>query len=460
MSNLLKKVPLFADLSEEDLDLLGDMVEEIHLQAGELLFSEGSIGDRAYVLKEGQIEILKDSNGNEVLLELRGPGEVIGEMALLEPYPNATNARAQAESKLLVINKEHVDQLLATSMSAARILFYTIVERWRATQELLSQNERMAQLGSLTAGVAHELKNPAIAVTRGAGQLETDLEDYEKAQTRISQLVLNGDQKRLLAALERRVKEKARHPTGLDVITRSDREKELEVWLESHGWQETWEHAGALVDMDLKVADLTNLAEDFTQNQLTEVVDWLKSVFSVSNLLNEVRQGAERISENVKALKSYSYQGQASLQSVNLQEGLENTLLILRSKLNPGIKVRREYAPDLVEIQAYGSELNQVWTNIIDNAADAMDGKGEIIIRTRQDGNWVEVEIEDNGPGIPEDIQSKIFDPFFTTKPSGKGTGLGLQISYNIIVHRHHGFIKVYSEPGRTRFQIHLPINQ
>ncbi len=460
MSDFLKKVPLFADLSPADLELLGDMIEEIHLQAGELLFAEGSEGEMAYVLKEGQIEILKDSGGNEVLLAVRGPGEVIGEMALLESYPRIVSARAQSESTLLAIHKEQVDQLLSTSVSAAHTLYCTIVERWRITQELLLRNERMAQLGSLTAGVAHELKNPAIAVTRGAGQLEADLDDFEKAQTRVSQLGLNDDQKGILVDIEGCVKEKARHPTGLDVITRSDRERELEAWLESQGRQESWESAAVLVDMDFGTADLTALEEDFSREQLVEVIGWLKSVYSVSNLLSEVRQGAERISEIVKALKSYSYQGQASFQSVNLQEGLENTLLILRSKIKPGIKVRREYAPDLVEIQAYGSELNQVWTNIIDNAADALDGKGEIIIRTRRKGNWAEVEIEDNGPGIAEEVQSKIFNPFFTTKPAGKGTGLGLQISYNIVVHRHHGDIKVYSEPGRTCFQIRLPIDQ
>jgi signal transduction histidine kinase len=193
------------------------------------------------------------------------------------------------------------------------------------------------------------------------------------------------------------------------------------------------------------------------------VTTWLNATFTVHNVLAEIGQGASRISEIVKALKSYSYLDQAPVQAVDINEGLDDTLLILRHKLKTGIDVRREYATDLPKLQAYGSELNQVWTNIIDNAADAVanasDGTGTITIRTRQEGAWVVVEIEDNGSGIPPGVQSRLFDPFFTTKPPGQGTGLGLDISYNIVVHKHRGDIRVFSEPGRTRFQVWLPMN-
>jgi len=182
------------------------------------------------------------------------------------------------------------------------------------------------------------------------------------------------------------------------------------------------------------------------------------STFTVYSLLAEINQGAVRISEIVKSLKSYVYLDQAPIQSIDVHEGLDNTLVMLRHKLKAGIGVRREYAHDLPLIMAYGSELNQVWTNIIDNAVDAMNGKGEILLRTQQDGDWVIVEIEDDGPGIPKEILDKIFSPFFTTKPVGKGTGLGLNISYKII-EKHGGEIKVHSQPGKTRFQICLPVN-
>jgi len=173
--------------------------------------------------------------------------------------------------------------------------------------------------------------------------------------------------------------------------------------------------------------------------------------------LEEIRQGANRISEIVKALKAYSYMDQAPVQSVDIHEGLDNTLVVLRSKLKPGITVHRQYAPDLPKIQAYGSELNQVWTNLIDNAIDAMNGEGEITLRTHLDGQWVVVEVIDNGPGIPQEIQGKLFDPFFTTKPPGKGTGLGLNITHNIVVEKHHGRINIHSHPGQTTFEVSLP---
>jgi predicted CoA-binding protein len=203
---------------------------------------------------------------------------------------------------------------------------------------------------------------------------------------------------------------------------------------------------------------LESLALNYSPEQLREVVAWLGASFTVYSLLAEISEGSGRIAEIVKSLKSYVYLDQAPIQSVDIHEGIDNTLIMLRHKLKKGVVVKREYEEGIPIIQAYGSELNQVWTNIIDNAIDAMDGQGELLIRTRRDSDWVIIEISDTGPGIPENIQEKIFSPFFTTKPVGKGTGLGLNISYNI-VQKHAGEIKVFSRPGKTRFQICLPVN-
>ena len=210
------------------------------------------------------------------------------------------------------------------------------------------------------------------------------------------------------------------------------------------------------MNLNYDTAGLEALAESFGSD-LPAVVGWLNATFMVYTLLGEIGLGAGRISENVKALKSYSYLDQAP-GAVDIHEGLDNTLLILRHKLKSGISVRQEYAHHLPNIQANGSELNQVWANILDNAADALEGQGEITIRTRQDGEWVVIEIEDDGPGVPAEIQSRIFEPFFTTKPAGLGTGLGLDVSYKIIAHNHRGDIKVFSEPGKTCFQVRLPV--
>jgi signal transduction histidine kinase len=213
------------------------------------------------------------------------------------------------------------------------------------------------------------------------------------------------------------------------------------------------------VNLGYERGELTTLVGGFSPSQFTAVIDWLNCTYTIYTLLDEIGQGAGRISEIVKALKAYTYLDQAPIQTVDVHDGLDSTLVILRGKLKTVITVHREYAPDLPHIQAYGSELNQVWTNIIDNAIDAMNGEGEITLRTRRDGQWVIVEIEDNGPGIPEPIQPNLFDPFFTTKPPGQGTGLGLNISHNIVVQKHKGRIDVNSQPGKTRFEVRLPLH-
>ncbi len=215
-----------------------------------------------------------------------------------------------------------------------------------------------------------------------------------------------------------------------------------------------------LVNLGYNQAELKKLIAEFNPSQFTAVIDWLNSTHTIYSLLEEIGQGTGRISELVKALKDYTYLDQAPIQQVDVHEGLDSTLVILRSKLKAGVNVHREYDQKLPEIEAYGSELNQVWTNLIDNAIDAMDGQGEINIRTYLEDQWVVVEIVDNGSGIPVEIQPNLFDPFFTTKGPGKGTGLGLNISHNIIVQKHNGRIDVYSKPGETCFAVRLPINQ
>lgn len=459
IKEFLEKISLFDNLPETDFGRICDMVEEVQLAAGEELFAEGDPGDRAYIVKEGQIEVVKTSNGREVLLDVPGPGAVIGEMALLQKAPRMASVRARTDSVLLAIHHDQFEDLLNTSPSAARAMLHTVLTRWRSTQAMLHQSERMAQLGTLTAGVAHELNNPAAAVRRGADQLKDATVQFESACMQLDQCAFSESEWESLRELGQYTQKQATHPPELDALARTDREYELEAWLEAQGVEEAWEYAWTLVNLNYDTAKLARLAEHFVSDQLAAVICWLDATYRVSSLLTEISQGAGRISEIVKALKSYTYLDQAPVQAVDVHEGLDNTLVILRHKLEPGISVRREYAPDLPKIQACGSELNQVWTNILDNAADALEGQGEILIRTRQKREWVVVEIEDNGPGIPPEIQPRLFDPFFTTKPPGQGTGLGLDISYNIIVHRHRGDIKVISQQGRTCFQVRLPIN-
>jgi len=247
-------------------------------------------------------------------------------------------------------------------------------------------------------------------------------------------------------------------PENLSSLERSDREEEIELWLTDHDVDDSWELAPSLVSMGYRADELKVFNDVFNGSQLSTAIEAVTTIFKVFSLLEEIHQGTSRIGEIVKSLKSYVYLDQAPVQLIDIHEGLDNTLVMLRSKFKSGIRIEKEYSRDIPRIQAYGGELNQVWTNIIDNAIYAMDGDGKLTIRSIMEDDWVRVDIIDSGPGIPKNVQQKLFSPFFTTKPMGKGTGLGLNISFNII-QKHKGDINVKSVPGKTSFSVLLPIN-
>jgi signal transduction histidine kinase len=454
-TSFLRQVALFANLSEADINQICQDVELRQLAQGETLFSEGSIGQDAYIIKEGQIEIYKTVEAKRVRLAVRGPGEVIGEMALLEASPRSASGQALENSLVVVISHTQLDSLLNRSPTASRSMLATITRRLRDNELLLRQSEKMAQLGTLMAGIAHELNNPAAAVGRSSKQLSDTLVKILTSANDLEVLHLTSEE---LASQSQKIKEKASHPVQIGSLERSDREAEIEEWLEEHEIADGWKLSPPLASLFEGKAALQMFVKDYPPAILPALMVWVVTGFEIYNLLDEVSQGARRISEIVKALKSYVYLDQAPVQEVDLHEGLENTLVILRHKLKGGIEVVREYGPSLPPVLAYGSELNQVWTNIIDNAIDAMDGKGRLTIRTSYEEPWVTVMIEDTGPGIPENVQANMFNPFFTTKPVGKGTGLGLNITYNI-VQKHKGDIQVSSKPGETRFFVRIPVN-
>jgi PAS domain S-box-containing protein len=323
----------------------------------------------------------------------------------------------------------------------------------------LIMQEKMASLGKLSAGMAHELNNPAAAAQRSAAQLQVTFSKWQGIQLRMRGLALDGRQIAKLTELDEIAKIRARQPAELNALTRSDREAALEGWLQGRGIGTEGDLVPALVSFGYDQHGLGELAGFFTPPQFAVVIEWLSFKFAIYSLVREISIGTERIVELVKALKTYTYMDQAPVQSVDVREGLDNTLIILHNKLKKGVTVVREYAEDLPLIQAYAGELNQVWTNIIDNAVDAMHGEGTLIVRARREDRWIVIEIEDDGPGIAPEHQSKIFDPFFTTKGPGKGTGLGLNISRNLIVQKHQGQMSVKSQPGSTCFSIRLPMD-
>ncbi len=464
--DFLRRLELFSGLSEADLDWLSAQAEPFALETGETLIEEGAPGDAAFIVIEGELEVTKKSDVQNIVIALREPGEVVGEMALLDQSPRMATVRAISASKLLRIRGEAFQQLLSQKPSAALSILHTVSKRLRQNEALLRQSEKMAALGTLSAGLAHELNNPAAAVRRSVEQLRAELAQWTKASIDLDHCTLTPAQIRVIndlkTAIESRVKPNASTSLstslGLDPLSRSDRESDVQAWLEGLNVADGWELAPTLVACGWELDALKNLVPAFDPETLILVLKWLAAGCAVYSLLEETSLGAERISEIVKSVKAYSYLDQAPVQQVNVHEGLENTLIILKHKTKEGVKIAREYTTDLPQIEAYGSELNQVWTNILDNAIDAMNGEGNLILRTfpSRDG-CVTVEIEDNGPGIPLDIQPRIFEPFFTTKPPGQGTGLGLHIAYTI-VNKHHGQLRVQSQPGKTIFQVTLPI--
>lgn len=450
----LRAVPLFAELSDDDLQRVAANAGIVNLAADEQLFAEGARGEVAYVITRGYIEITKRSGDRDVHLATRAPGEVIGEMALLQESPRSASARASGEAELIAIPRSEIDELLTTSAEAVRALFRVLLERWQSTQVLLAQSERMAQLGTLTAGLAHELNNPAAAVSRSAEQLREAIERRVSSEAALVAAVGGTDRMEALRALL------ARPTSGepLDAIDRADMEATVEDRLVAAGVADAWTVASAVVE-----AGLGPVVEEVLAEVGTHADGFLAVLLAdrdVASLLHTVEEGTRRLSAIVRALKSYSYLDQGPVQQVDLTAGIEDTLLILRSKLE-GIEVRREYHPDLPSIEARGGELNQVWTNVIDNAADAIHGSadgGTIAIRAYPGNGTVTVEIEDDGTGITPEHRERIFDSFFTTKPPGGGTGLGLSITWGIVVDSHHGDITVESEPGRTVFRVVLPL--
>ncbi len=323
----------------------------------------------------------------------------------------------------------------------------------------LVQSEKLATLGRLSAGMAHELNNPAAAAQRGAARLRDAITKTQAALLQLDNLAVDADAIPTVARLLERGEERAGRPDTLDALARSDRESDIESWLDQKGIDGSWEIAGSLVSLELTVDDLGGLAANLAADHLPVVLRLISHSHTAFELLEQISHGTRRVSEIVTALKAYSYMDQAPVQDVDIHEALDNTLIMLQGKLTSGVDVERSYGGDVPAIETHGSELNQVWTNLIDNAIDAMEGEGRIDIRTNPDDEWVVVEIEDNGPGIPPEHVDKVFDPFFTTKPPGKGTGLGLNIVYNI-VNNQGGDIAVESEPGRTVFRVRIPIER
>jgi signal transduction histidine kinase len=464
---------LFPKLSDDELERLKTRGRELRLNPGDVLFQEGDPVYQFYVVLEGQVRVTKRMGTGEKLLALHDAGEFTGEISMVMGKPASATGRAITACRVLEIDPDTFKQVLAECSQGAAVILSAMAGRSREAEVMLRQQEKLAALGRLSAGLAHELNNPAAAGQRAAKQLRESIGSIQTRLLKLCDQLFPDGQREFVIQLQQEALAHTSQCCRLDALARSDREDALMDWLDQHHVGNGWKLAPVLVSGGITDDRLDELADHLSPTALTEALNWLTETLTLASLVNEVEQSMNRISELVKAIKSYSYMDQAPIQEIDLHEGLENTLTILHHKLKYDITVNRNYGEDIPKIYAYGSELNQVWTNLLDNAAYALKMKLKqyqsesksftptISIRTeRLADQRILVEITDNGLGIPPEIQSRIFEPFFTTKGVGEGSGLGLDIVHRIIVQHHHGDIHVTSQPGETRFSICLPIER
>ena len=454
----LRQVPLFANLSDEQLQCIAGLGTESKLDRGTQIAKQGDPPDGFYIILEGQTEWTRNVGGEVVPAVTLGTGEVFAELILLldEPYP--TSGRALTDVQLYKLTPDDFWKMLSLCPGVMRRILKVAVQRSQIHETVSQQQAKLISLGTLSAGLAHELNNPAAAVRSNVKNLEAALQTLPSLALKLHQQPMMEEQITFLSDLYHKATTTALTGIPLDAIAQSEAEDAIADWLEAHEVANAWKLAPMLVTAGLDIPQLDDLTAHITPDCLECVLMWLETTLTGIKLLEDIKLGSTRISELITAMKNYSYMDQASLQKIDVHEGIENTLIILKHKLKYGMVVEREYG-ELPRICAYGPQLNQVWTNLIDNAVDATDGKGHLRIRTALDGEYILVEIADDGVGIPSEVRSRIFDQFFTTKDVGKGTGLGLDIARRVVVGQHKGKISVESKPGDTRFQVRLPLN-
>jgi len=453
----LRKIAVFADLPADQLAWLAGRFEEIQLSAGEVFVRPAEPVVWLAVIVEG--EILWQSAGDpDGPVYTAAAGQVTG----LLPYSRLTHSkgigRAVVPTRMLRLHKDNFPEMLQRIPEIGSRLVAIMADRIRETTRIQTQHEKLMALGKLSAGLAHELNNPAAAAQRAAVSLREALETVRDASIRLARHALSAEQRETILSFEHKAQQYNKLSTVYP-LAQSDREDRITAWLEEHQVPEPWKIAAVLADVGIEVPSLESLSREVGEKVISDALIRIASVLTIFRLIGEIESSTWRISDLVRAIKEYSYMDQAALQQVDIHHGIETTLTILGHRLKQGVTVIRDYDINVPPICAHGGELNQIWTNLIDNAIDAMNGNGELRIRTRLNLDRITVEIGDNGPGIPPEIQGRIFDPFFTTKGVGQGTGLGLDIACRI-ARNHHGNIRVVSTPGDTRFQVDLPIKQ
>jgi len=458
----LRTLFLFEALNDEQLNFLSERGEVRTFDAGVMVFREGEPADCLYLLLDGGLQMLRRVGAEDIVINetsMRGVYSGAIRAFMDDPsdtYPNSI--RTTMASSFYRLPASDFSSLMHTWFPMAVHLLDGIYIGVRNTEAQVRQREHLAHLGVLSANLAHELNNPAAATVRATAQLR---QRFATIRHKLSFLAA-GDfdtavMGKLIALQDGAVEKSARVRTELTPVQESDLEDELGEHLDELGVHAAYELAATLAAAGMDVDWIDQVNDVVGPEGISSALRWLADTLDAEALMDELEDASNRISTMVAAVKQYSHMDEASYSELDLHPGLDATVVMLGFKL-AGVEVVREYDHDLPKVPVYGAELNQVWTNLIDNAADAMKGEGTLTLRTRRDGEWAVVEVSDNGPGIPADVRDRIFDPFFTTKPPGEGSGLGLDSARRIVVKRHHGRMEVESSDAGTTFSVYLPL--
>ena len=453
-STELLRVPAFADLPEDQIAWFLSQSQEVNLKAGDVYARQGDPPEAMFVLLEGEFQ-WRGEFGGETIVIAGKVGDVTGALPFSRMKQFTVTGRAVTDGRILRFPSSLFPELIQKMPELAKRLVGVMADRIREATRLEQQRDRLAGLGKLSAGLAHELNNPASAAKRAASQLRSTLHRVKEASHELGRRELTSTQKSEIERLEASFTRRDEPPP--DALTITDLEDQIDSLLRSHGQNDLWQLAAELAQRGIKPAALESLFENLDAVTARTALVRIAASLEIASLLNEIESSTSRISELVGAIKEYTFMDQAPVQNVDVVKSLETTLTILHHKLKRGVTVQRNYQQVPLLVNSFGSELNQVWTNLIDNAIDAMGGRGELRVRTYRDDGCVVVEIADNGSGISPQISSHIFEPFFTTKGVGEGTGLGLD-TVQRIVKKHRGNVQVDSKPGDTRFQVWLPL--
>ncbi|MGF1526070.1 MAG: sensor histidine kinase [Candidatus Competibacterales bacterium] len=453
----LRLLSPFAELAPERLEWVCQRTTARRFEAGEVIVRDGDTNDVFFILAEGAISVTKHTEGHDIPVGRHDAPSYFGEIQIFTDEPFHVTSTAVTSGLLYTLGRDDFRALMVNNRAAEREIFKTILRRTRGFESFIRHREKMASLGTLSAGLAHELNNPTAALSRALDKLGGMMLALEQANLHYGAQRPDAAHTDQWQAIKDRgcqfMAEKR-----LKALEKSDREDQWIDWLEDRETPDPWEIAATLAQSGLLPEDIEHLADQWPLEVQHTGFRWLAHSLDVYAMLNDGRKAAAKITDLVAAIKSYSYMDQGAQQHVDLHQGIEDTLKILHHKLKYGVEVVRDYDETIEKVCVYGSEMNQVWTNLIDNAIDAMGGKGTLEIRTRQENRHAVVKIKDNGSGIPEEAQRRIFEPFFSTKGVGKGSGLGLDIAHRIVVVRHSGHIDVESRPGCTVFTVSIPL--